>query len=1059
MNDLPLTGAQEGIWFAHHLDPANPSYTTGERIDITGPLAGDVLAAAIHDAVSETEALHVRFVVRDGEPRQIPVPPGERAPWTVTRVDLRAEPDPESAAQAWMDRALAEPADLDGGPLFAQAVLRLGEDRHVWFHRYHQVVMDAYGQALVARRVATLYAARLAVDAAPRARWGGLAELVEADVEARRRAAEDDRAFWAQRFPGPPEPATLAGHTRRVSGSFLRRSSRLPPEVVVAMEAAADRAKGHWPELVLAAVALYLRRLSPATGGAPDVVLGVPMMGRLGSSGAPAARTPGMLVNIVPLRLHAGPTTTVGELVAAVVAELAAVRAHQHYRFEDLRRDLRLDAADGPRGEAALVGPWVNVRPVDTLRFGARTTGTGRPLSGGAVHDLAVHVQRGPDGGLLLDVDANPATYDAAALEGHHARLDALLRTLATTPPDRTLAAVPLIDGDARAAAVAAGRGAPVERLPADDLAGLLGTAAREHPDRPAVVTPEGTVLTHAELDRRARGLAARLRDAGAGPGTLVAVALRRGPEPAVAVLAVLHAGAAWLPVDVDAPAARRALVLEDAAPTLALVSAETRDAVPGLPSVDVTEGGSGAAAPAAVDDAHPALVVPVPGAQGRPEPVVVPRAALRTRLADLAVRIGLAPRRTLVAAGPVDRDATALDLLLPAVTGAAVLVAPTAAVEDPAALAGLLATHEGPVLAAAPTRWRAMVDAAPGALAGVTALVAGEAMPTALLAGLDLAGADVTHLHGATEATVWSTVAAGPDLPRRRPGVPSRAPIGRALTGTRTRVLDRALQDVPDGTVGELHVAGAALATGYLRRPALTAARFVADPSGAPGERMVRTGDLVRRDHDGTLRLVGRADTRITVGGHPVEPGEVEAVLEESDDVAEAAVSLRDDRLVAHVVPAGAAPTPADVLARLAAALPEHMVPSAVVIVGEFPRTADGRVDTARLPLPPPGATTTRRAAEGPREELVCRLVAEVLGLGAVGPDDDFFALGGQSLLATKLVARVAEETGRTLEVRDVFDAPTAGGLAVRLERPEATPPVHPLPRPAVDGEAVPAP
>ncbi|MDD7916790.1 condensation domain-containing protein [Actinomycetospora callitridis] len=448
--DLALTGAQEGIWFAHHLDPI---HTTGERIDITGPLAGDVLATAIHDAVEETEALHVRFVVRDGAPRQVPLPPAERPAWTVARVDLRDEADPEAAAVAWMDRALAEPADLDGGPLFAQAVLRLDEAHHVWFHRYHQVVMDAYGFSLIARRVATLYTARLAADAAPPSRAGTLAELVAADAEARRSTADEDRAFWAERFPRAPATATLAGRTRRVSGTFLRRSSTLPAGVVADMEIAARARSGHWPELVLAAVALYLYRRSDA----PDIVLGVPMMGRLGRTGQPAARTPGMLVNIVPLRLHPGPATTVGELLADVVTELAAVRAHQHHRFEDLRRDLRLDAPQGsggagpdgagPRGEAALVGPWVDVLPTESLRFGARTTGTGRPVSGGPVHDLAVHVQRRPDGSLSLDVDANPATYAAAAVEAHRDGLDALLRTLVETPADRLLADVPLLDG------------------------------------------------------------------------------------------------------------------------------------------------------------------------------------------------------------------------------------------------------------------------------------------------------------------------------------------------------------------------------------------------------------------------------------------------------------------------------------------------------------------------------------------------------------------------------------------------------------------------------------
>ena len=381
------------------------------------------------------------------------MPPSERPAWTVARLDLRDEGDPEAAAVAWMERALAEPADLDGGPLFAQAVLRLDEAHHVWFHRYHQVVMDAYGFSLIARRVATLYTARLAADAAPPSRAGTLAELVAADAEAREHRGRGPGVLGRAVPPGArdrdarrPHPARV-GHLPAPQQHPARPGRRGHGD----RRTAPGRATG--PSSCSPPSALYLYRRSDA----PDIVLGVPMMGRLGRTGQPAARTPGMLVNIVPLRLYPGPATTVGELLADVVTELAAVRTHQHHRFEDLRRDLRLDAPEGsggagpdgagPRGEAALVGPWVDVLPTESLRFGARTTGTGRPVSGGPVHDLAVHVQRHPDGSLSLDVDANPATYDTAAVEAHRDGLDALLRALVETPADRLLADVPLLDG------------------------------------------------------------------------------------------------------------------------------------------------------------------------------------------------------------------------------------------------------------------------------------------------------------------------------------------------------------------------------------------------------------------------------------------------------------------------------------------------------------------------------------------------------------------------------------------------------------------------------------
>ncbi|MDD7969413.1 non-ribosomal peptide synthetase [Actinomycetospora lemnae] len=1038
--DLPLTGAQAGIWFAQHLDPSNPIYTTGERIDLRGPLAPDVLVAAIGDAVDEADALHVRFTTVDGEPRQTPLAPDERAAWSVTRVDLRGEADPEAAARDWMADALAQPVDLDRGPLFAQAVLRLADDHHVWFHSYHHVVMDAYGFSLIARRVAALYAARLAVDEAPARRAGTLAELVEADAEARARRREDDRAFWAGRFPGPPEPASLGRGSRRSSSTFLRRGSTLPAAAVEDMEAAARAGGGHWPELVLAAVALYLHRLA----GAPDVVLGVPMMGRLGGKDASkaAARTPGMLVNIVPLRLAPTPATTVGELVGAVAAELAAVRDHQHHRFEDLRRDLRLDSAGGSRGEAALVGPWVNVKPfADRLRFGAETTGTARPVSGGPVHDLAVNVQRQPDGSLVLDLDANPATYDADTLEGHHRRLAALLATLATTPADRPIGAVPLLDDDERDAALAAGTGAPASSLPAGDLTAVLAAAATAHPDRVAVTGPGGPSLTHAELDRRARALAARLRDAGAGPEALVAIALPRTPDLVVAVLACVHAGAGWLPLDTDAPAARLALVVEDAAPTLALVTPETADALPGVATLDVTAAAGEPGEPGdlpPVDDAHVAHVIHTSGSTGRPKGVVVPRAALRTFLLDMHGRTGLEPGGELVAVTTIGFDIAALELLVPVLAGACVVVAPRRTVQDPAALADLLREHPGAVVQATPTLWRALADVAPEVLAGRTALVGGEALPASLAADLDAAGADVTNLYGPTETTVWSTSTHVSALPSHSSKDRSRGapPIGRAITGTRTRVLDRALQDVPDDVVGELHIAGAGLARGYLGRPSLTASRFVADPTGDPGARMYRTGDLVRRDTDGVLHYVGRGDDQVKVRGHRVEPGEIEAALDALDGIARSVVSLREDRLVAHVIAdGGRAPSTAEVRERLAGTLPEHMLPAAVAVVDAFPLTANGKVDKARLPAPALDATTPRREPAGPVEAALCAIVAEVLGVASVDPDDDFFALGGHSLLATRVVARAGDRLGGTLTVRDVFDAPTPAGLAARLD------------------------
>ncbi|MFK0259692.1 amino acid adenylation domain-containing protein, partial [Streptomyces sp. NPDC090445] len=527
--------------------------------------------------------------------------------------------------------------------------------------------------------------------------------------------------------------------------------------------------------------------------------------------------------------------------------------------------------------------------------------------------------------------------------------------------------------------------------------------------------------------NRFAHALIAR----GVGPEQTVAVALPRSVESVVAVLGVLKAGAAYLPVDPAYPQARIAFMLEDARPALTVDD----------PAMTV-EGDWPDTDPAvALDVRHPAYVIYTSGSTGRPKGVVVGHAGVAGLVAAQVERLGVAPGSRVLQFASPSFDASFWDLCSALLTGAALVLAPAEAPLEALTDRRLDVTH-----VTLPPSALAAVESAD--LTASTLVVAGEACPPELVARW-APGRRMINAYGPTETTVCATMS---DPLSPGSGVP---PIGRPVAGFRAYVLDERLRIVPPGVVGELYVAGAGLARGYLNRPGLTAGRFVACPFGADGERMYRTGDLVRRRADGDLTYAGRADDQVKVRGFRIEPGEIEAALAEHPAVAQAAVLAQDDRLVAYTAARpDAVAGPAELAAYLRDRLPDYLVPSAFVLLDALPLTPNGKLDRAALPAPEAVTTVTGRAPRTPQEQILCGLFAEVLGLPRVGVDDDFFDLGGHSLLATRLVARVRSVLGVELGLRALFQAPTAAGLAEALtgagharpaltvhERPEAVP------------------
>ncbi|MFI7368323.1 amino acid adenylation domain-containing protein [Streptomyces sp. NPDC050149] len=1021
---LPLTAAQSGMWYAQSLDPLSPAQNTAECLEIDGPLDQELFAAALRQIVSETDALRVRVEVTPEGPRQT-VAASAELPLTVH--DLRDVPDADGEAEAWMRADLAEPCDLAAGPLFRHALFRVGQERWLWYQRIHHLVMDGFGYSLLVRRTAEVYSALVGGRSPGPRTFGTLAGLVAQDTAYRSSEAfASDRAHWSDAFADRPEAPRLAGRAALPSRTFLRRTAHLGPEATDRMRELATQLRATWPEVLIAAQALYTSRATARS----EVVLGLPMMGRVGSV---ALRVPGMVMNVLPLRLTVTPGASFAELVRQVVLGVRAVRRHQRYRYEDIRRDLRLLGEN--RG---LVGPLVNVMPFDYDVDFAGTQARARNLSAGPVDDLTVNIYDRADGrGLRIDHDGNPALYDQDALAAHQERFLHLVERLTAEDPHAALAAHGIAT-PAEHALVVEEFNRTDRALPPTTLIGPIEAQAARTPDATALVYGDVS-LTYAELNTRANRLARHLRTLGARPGAVVAVAVPRSVELIVSLLAVLKAGAAYLPLDPEYPAERVTYMLTDAAPVCVVTDRADRIADDATTARVVLDGLDVSGYPwcdpsRPLTPAHPAYVIYTSGSTGRPKGVVVSHGAIDNRLRWMQDAYGLTTDDRVLQKTPSSFDVSVWEFFWPLREGAALVVAEPGAHKDPAHLARLI--HEQAVTTChfVPSMLQVfLAEADPGACAGLRRVFcSGEALPreTAHAFGRALPHVGLHNLYGPTEAAVDVSFHAC------APHDSGPVPIGQPVWNTRMYVLDAALRPCPPGVPGELYLAGRQLADGYLNRPDLTAGRFVADPFAGRSRRMYRTGDLARWTEQGEVEYLGRTDHQVKLRGQRIELGEIEAALAARPQVDGACALVREDRpgdqrLVGYVT--GGA-DPAEVRAALARELPEHMVPSAVVALDAFPLSPNGKLDRRALPAPVFTGGGGVRVMSA-HEEALALLFAEVLGAAAVGPDDAFFDLGGTSLLAVRLVARVREEFGTELTIGSLFEASTPAALAARID------------------------
>ncbi|TYS22448.1 nonribosomal peptide synthetase DhbF [Bacillus subtilis] len=1030
-----LTGAQTGIWFAQQLDPDNPIYNTAEYIEINGPINIALFEEALRHVIKEAESLHVRFGENMDGPWQM-INPSPDVQLHV--IDVSSEPDPEKTALDWMKADLAKPVDLGYDPLFNEALFIAGPDRFFWYQRIHHIAIDGFGFSLIAQRVASTYAALVKGQSAKDRSFGSLQAILEEDTDYRASEQyEKDRQFWLDRFADGPEVVSLADRAPRTSNSFLRHTAYLPLFDVNALKEAARYFSGSWHEVVIAVSAVYVHRMT----GSEDVVLGLPMMGRIGSA---SLNVPAMVMNLLPLRLSVSSSMSFSELIQQISREIRSIRRHHKYRHEELRRDLKLIGENH-----RLFGPQINLMPFDYGLDFAGARGTTHNLSAGPVDDLSINVYDRTDGsGLRIDVDANPEVYSESDIKLHQQRILQLLQ-IASAGEDMLIGQMELLLPEEKKQVISEWN----ETAKPENLLSLQDMFEKQ-----AVLTPERIALIcddvqvkYQELNEEANRLAHLLIEKGLGPEQFVALALPRSPEMVASMLAVLKTGAAYLPLDPEFPADRVSYMLEDANPSCIITTEEIAARLPDDLSVPqlvldqaVTQEVVKCYSPdnpnVSVSLAHPAYIIYTSGSTGRPKGVVVTLKSLSNFLLSMQEAFSLGEEDRLLAVTTVAFDISALELYLPLISGAQIVIAKKETIREPQALAQMIEYFDINIMQATPTLWHALVTNEPEKLRGLRVLVGGEALPSGLLQALHELHCPVTNLYGPTETTIWSAAAF---LEEGLKGVP---PIGKPIWNTQVYVLDNGLQPVPPGVVGELYIAGTGLARGYFRRPDLTAERFVADPYGPPGARMYRTGDQARWRADGSLDYIGRADHQIKIRGFRIELGEIDAVLAKHPDIEQAAVVVREDqpgdkRLVAYVVAASAIDT-AELRRYVGASLPDYMVPAAFVEMDELPLTPNGKLDRKALPAPDLSTSVSDRGPRTPQEEILCDLFAEVLGLARVGIDDSFFELGGHSLLAARLMSRIREVMGAELGIAKLFDEPTVAGLAAHLDQAQSARP-----------------
>ncbi|GCE39566.1 Siderophore biosynthesis non-ribosomal peptide synthetase modules Bacillibactin synthetase component F [Rhodococcus wratislaviensis] len=928
---FPLSHAQKGLWFAQQLHPDVP-FLVAQYVELRGHVDVGALRWASEQGSFDLESPGIRLIEFDGEPYQLA---DETIEDELGYVDLREYEDPVNEAHLWIDERRRRPMHVFSDRLINATLLHIGEDHYFLTTFAHHLTLDGYGAMVLMNRVAELYTHAVARTEAPPSKALRVRELYEAeDAYPGTRRFEIDREYWAERTPGLPEPSRLTERRAYPSAVSELASEVMDPEVAERIGGLAREWNSTAVPVVVAAFAAFLARM---TGNA-DIVLSLPVSAR---TTAAARRSGGSVANVVPLRVQVDPWGSVADLVRRVQLELTGALRHQRYRYEDILHDARSSSR-----ESNSFGPMINIMMFHQETWWGDVLGELNVLATGPVDDLSINLYPGVAGrSIRVDFEGNPAVYDRDELGSHHARFMRYLDGFTAGATNTSVGSLPILTGDERDVLVPAG--GPAARTPLtlpeilDETAGSDAVALRDSAGE----------MTYRELHDRSNRLARKLIRLGVGAGDRVALMLPRSVEHVVAVWAVARTGGAFVPVDPSYPDDRIAHMIAESDATMAIALGP--EVVPaGVDWIDVADE-PGDSRPVTDDDRiHPlrvdnaAYVIYTSGSVGAPRGTTMTHRGLANHAAAVRRLYAADARSRVLACASPSYDASIHDMLVAATAGATLVTAPPT-LHGGTDLLELLRRERI-------THWTT-TPAVPAALdpAGLDALqvlaVAGDVCAPELVSRWGV-GRRMLNLYGPTEVTIWSTA-----TEVLAPGSP--VTIGRPIEGVSAVVLDRSMQPIPVGVVGELYLSGPGVGRGYLERPGATAARFVANPYSSESERMYRTGDLVRWTKEHLLEFVDRVDDQVKIRGFRVELGEVTAVLGEHPgvDSAIAVAHSRDDELIIDGYVSGAAVDSEKVLSYAAQRLPEYMVPATVTVLDTMPLTPSGKVDRSALPVPAP--------------------------------------------------------------------------------------------------------
>ncbi|MFC7447922.1 amino acid adenylation domain-containing protein [Rhodococcus daqingensis] len=1023
---LPVTAAQSEVWVAQQLAPASPAYNISLTIEVNGPLDIARAVESVYMTIRRAEALHVRFAVGADEVlRQQRLDPQA---WTLRIVDLRDRPDPAAAARAWVENDMQTVAELESDEaLFTQAILRIDDEVTWWYQRYHHSIIDGYGIVLlVGEVVGRQEHPELLFDEQD---WS-LQTAIDADVEYRASGRhEADRAHWLEWLAEAPEPPVLLPPSPNPLAPPIKASVELDEATVEGLYRFADAQGIRRTRIPFAMLAAYLHRVS----GQSDLMLSVPLTGRTGRA---LRNLPSMASTILPMRLQVDGDSTLAALAAHIDQGLIGLLRHGRYRGEDLAREAR--ALDPSR---RVFGPGVNIVLFEhSLTFGG-SPAFARNMVTGAIGELDFTVQRGQEGESIR-IDLRVGAGLEADLERHRVQLTQFLGQLAAEPN----APISRFDvmSDEQRRRVLEDFNDTARPQPSRTVPELFAAQVAATPDREALIAGD-VRLTYRDLGARVNQLARHLTERGLAPEEVVAVGVPRSAEMVVGLLAVMVAGGAFVPLDPAWPQDRRDQVLADAGARLVLtgpggVQVSPESAV----AVDLADwahaGQSADPLDAAIAGQSLAYVIFTSGSTGRPKGAMIRHEAICARLLwQVEEVLGFGIDDASLFKAPLSFDISVNEILLPLVSGGRLVVAEAGGERDPHYLLDLIERERVTFVYLVSSMLSVLLDLDEDgrSLGGLKHVWCGGEVLTPELFDRFRRRLSTTlyHGYGPAEATIGVSHVIYRDRAER-----IASSIGRPNPNTQLYVLDSQLRPVPPGVGGELYAGGYLLGRGYVGAAALTASRFIANPFAEDGSRLYRTGDLARWAEDGTLDFIGRADNQVKIRGMRLELEDVEAALASHPGVRDCAVLVRENNgskyLAGYVVSHADHPalTSDEVRAWAAAKLPEYMVPTAVLLLDEFPLTANGKLDRRALPEPDLRAALPGLAPRTEREQQLCAVIAGVLGVDSVGVTDDFFALGGDSIVAIQLVNH-ARAAGLNFSAREVFQLRTAEALAREIE------------------------